>query len=73
MEINLLEEAKKLPFAEKMQLVEDLWDAIASEAAMHRLSDAQKRVLEQRLLESQQNPDAGESWEVVRAEIERAL
>jgi putative addiction module component (TIGR02574 family) len=73
MEINLLEEAKKLPFAEKMQLVEDLWDAIAAEAAMHRLSDAQKRVLEQRLLESQQNPDAGESWEVVRAEIERSL
>ena len=73
MEINLLEEAKKLPFAEKMQLVEDLWDAIAAEAARHRLSDAQKRVLEQRLLESQQNPDAGESWEVVRAEIERSL
>lgn len=42
MEIDLLEEAKKLPFAEKMQLVEDLWDAIAAEAAVRRLSDAQE-------------------------------
>ena len=73
MEIDLLEEAKKRPFAEKMQLVEDLWDAIAEEAAQKRLSDAQRQLLEARLRESDANPDDGKPWDEVRAEIERAL
>ena len=73
MEIDLFEEAKKRPFAEKMQLVEDLWDAIAAEAAQQRLSDAQRRLLEARLRESDANPDDGKPWDEVRAEIERSL
>ncbi|MDZ7585737.1 MAG: addiction module protein [Thiobacillus sp.] len=73
MEIDLLEEAKKRPFAEKMQLVEDLWDAIAEEAAQQRLSDAQRQVLEARLRESDANPDDGKPWDEVRAEIEHSL
>ena len=73
MEIDLLEEAKKRPFAEKLQLVEDLWDAIAEEAAQKRLSDAQRQLLEARLRESDANPDDGKPWDEVRAEIERAL
>jgi len=73
MDIDLLEEAKKRPFAEKMQLVEDLWDAIAEEAAQKRLSNAQRQLLEARLRESDANPDDGKPWDEVRAEIERAL
>jgi putative addiction module component (TIGR02574 family) len=73
MDIDLLEEAKKRPFAEKLQLVEDLWDAIAEEAAQKRLSDAQRQLLEARLRESDANPDDGKPWDDVRAEIERSL
>ncbi len=73
MDINLLEEAKKLPFAEKLQLVEDLWDAIAEEAAARPITEAQKRLLEARLKESRENPDAGRPWEEVLADIERSL
>jgi putative addiction module component (TIGR02574 family) len=73
MDIDLLEEAKKRPFAEKLQLVEDLWDAIAEEAAQQRLSAAQRKLLEARLQESDANPDDGKPWDVVRAEIERSL
>lgn len=73
MERNLLEEAKKLSFAEKIQLVEDLWDAIAEEAAARPLSPAQKRLLEARLNESRENPEAGRPWEEVLTEIERNL
>lgn len=73
MDIDLLEEAKKRPFAEKLQLVEDLWDAIAEEAAQKRLSDAQRQLLEARLRESDANPDDGKPWDEVRAEIERSL
>lgn len=73
MDIDLLEEAKKRPFAEKLQLVEDLWDTIAAEAAQKRLSDAQRQLLEARLRESDANPDDGKPWDEVRAEIERSL
>jgi putative addiction module component (TIGR02574 family) len=73
MDIDLLEEAKKRPFAEKLQLVEDLWDAIAEEAAQKRLSDAQRQLLEARLRESDANPNDGKPWDDVRAEIERSL
>ena len=73
MDIDLLEEAKKRPFAEKLQLVEDLWDAIAEEAAQQRLSDAQRQLLEARLRESDTNPDDGKPWDEVRTEIERSL
>ncbi|MEQ1662078.1 MAG: addiction module protein [Thiobacillus sp.] len=73
MEIDLLAEAKKRPFAEKMQLVEDLWDAIAAEAAQRRVSVAQQKLLEVRLQESIDNPDDGKPWEEVRADIERSL
>jgi putative addiction module component (TIGR02574 family) len=73
MDIDLLEEAKKRPFAEKLQLVEDLWDAIAEEAAQQRLSSAQRQLLEARLRESDANPDDGKPWDEVRAEIERSL
>lgn len=73
MDIDLLAEAKKRPFAEKMQLVEDLWDAIAEEAAAQRLSSAQRQLLEARLRESDANPDDGKPWNEVRAEIERSL
>jgi putative addiction module component (TIGR02574 family) len=73
MEIDLLAEAKKRPFAEKMQLVEDLWDAIAQEAAQQRISAAQQKLLEARFQESEDNPEDGKPWEEVRAEIERSL
>ena len=73
MDIDLLEEAKKRPFAEKLQLVEDLWDAIAEEAARQPLSEAQKRLLEERVRESDANPQAARPWEEALAEIQRSL
>ncbi|MGK2952518.1 MAG: addiction module protein [Thiobacillus sp.] len=73
MDIDLLEEAKKRPFTEKLQLVEDLWDSIAEEAAQQRLSSAQQQLLEARLRESDANPEDGKPWDEVRAEIERSL
>jgi putative addiction module component (TIGR02574 family) len=69
----LLQEAKKRPFAEKMQLVEDLWDAIAEEAATRRLSDAQKRLLQARMDAHQADPNRGRPAEEVLREIEQRL
>lgn len=73
MDIDLLEEAKKRPFAEKLQLVEDLWDAIAEEAAHRPLSDAQKRLLQARMEAHQADPNRGRPAEEVLREIEQRL
>lgn len=73
MEIDLLEEAKKRPFAEKLQLVEDLWDAIAEEAAQRPLSEARKRLLQARSDAHRADPTRGRPAEQVLQEIEQRL
>jgi len=73
MDIDLLEEAKKRPFAEKLQLVEDLWDAIAKEAAQRPLSAAQTRLLQARMEAHQANPNRGRPADEVLREIEQRL
>lgn len=73
MDIDLLEEAKKRPFAEKLQLVEDLWDAIAEEAAQRPLSAAQKSLLDARMKAHQADPNRGRPAEEVLREIEQRL
>jgi len=59
----------KLCIAERIQLAEDLWDSIPTDAAEIPLTEAQKAELDRRLEELEHDPDAGESWEVVRARL----
>ena len=58
----------ELSVAERIQLVEDLWDSIAEDADIP-LTDAQKAELDRRLEDLERNPDAGEPWEAVRARL----
>ena len=62
-----------LSVSERMQLVEDLWDSIAPETGELPLTEAQTLELERRLAEMERDPESGETWEVVRARIERRL
>lgn len=59
----------KLSIAERIQLAEDLWDSIPSEGADLPLTEAQKAELDRRLEDLEHDPNAGESWEVVRARL----
>jgi putative addiction module component (TIGR02574 family) len=63
----------KLSIAERIQLAEDLWDSIPLEGADVPLTEAQKAELARRLEDLERNPDAGESWEVVRARLYERL
>jgi putative addiction module component (TIGR02574 family) len=65
------EELRKLPLAERLDLVEDLWDSIASESDQLTLTQAQMEELDRRFADYQQNPDAGVTWEEVRDRIRR--
>ncbi len=59
----------QLSVAERILLVEEIWDSIVSEAEDLPLTEAQKQDLERRLAEYNDNPNAGSSWEDVKARI----
>ena len=63
---QLLAEAIRLPVGERVDLVEAIWDSIATEAGLMPLSDEQAAVIDQRLDEHRQNPSAGEAWGVLK-------
>jgi putative addiction module component (TIGR02574 family) len=56
----------KLGRAERLQLVEDLWDSIAREDAALPISDEKRDELRRRKEKFQQHPESGKSWEQVK-------
>ena len=56
----------KLSRAERLQLVEDLWDSIAQEDAELPLSAAKRDELRSRKERYLQHPSSGRTWEQVK-------
>ncbi|MCE9575508.1 MAG: addiction module protein [Deltaproteobacteria bacterium] len=66
------EELLRLDVATRLQLIEELWDSIASDpaaASQVPLSDAERALLEQRLEQRQNDPTAARPWASIRAQI----
>ena len=59
----------QLSVAQRILLVEEIWDSIVTEAEDMPLTEAQKQDLERRLGAYNDNPDARSSWEDVRARL----
>lgn len=59
----------ELSIAERIQIVEDIWDSIAAVPEAVELSEEQKKELDRRLEAYHQNPDAGSPWIEVRERI----
>jgi putative addiction module component (TIGR02574 family) len=55
--------------SEKLQLVEDLWDDLASTPESVPVHDWQKDELERRKANLQANPASGLSWEEVKRRV----
>ena len=66
-----LADVLSLSVAERIQLVEEIWDSIAACPDALDLSDAQRRALDTRLEAYRQNPAAGAPWHEVHARILR--
>lgn len=66
------EEILRLSVAERIQLVEDIWDTIAASQADVPLTESQRRELDRRLEEYSKDPTAGRIWSEVRGDL-RAL
>jgi putative addiction module component (TIGR02574 family) len=61
----------QLSVAERIQLVEDLWDSIASTPENVPLTDAQQTELERRLTAYRAEPSKGSSWQQVKANLRK--
>lgn len=59
----------ELTLSEKLQLLEDLWDSIASEPDHIPVLDWQKEELARRKAAHLQNPSLGSSWEAAKERI----
>ncbi len=59
----------ELTLSEKLQLVEDLWDSIASVPDRIPVLDWQKEELAKRKANYLQNPGSGSSWEAAKERI----
>ncbi len=54
---------------ERLQLVEELWDSMASQPGAVPLTDAQRRELDHRLEQYYLEPDLGSSWDTVKQRL----
>ena len=63
----------QLSVSEKLLLVEELWDDLATHPDQITLTDAQRAELDRRYQAYLKNPTEGSSWEEVKARIQRAL
>lgn len=60
---------KSLSVAERMSLIEEIWDSIADEDVSILPTKAQQEELERRLADEAQNPGTGRSWEAIKTRL----
>jgi len=69
----LRDELLKLPIAERLELVQELWDSIAADCERApypvTLTEEQREDLERRLGEADADPTVGAPWQEVRERV----
>jgi putative addiction module component (TIGR02574 family) len=58
----------RLSVAERITLVQEIWDSIAPEAEQSAISEAQRHEVDRRLAAHRANPQAAIPWDQVEAE-----
>ena len=61
-----IQELRRLPIPERIQLVKELWDGIAEEAPAIDLSAEQVAELDRRLDALEAQPEGGTPWHIAR-------
>ena len=64
-----LPEILKLSVAERIQLVQDIWDSVAAEPASVPVTEPQREELDRRLADADARPGVGAPWPEVRARL----
>ena len=68
-----LSDILQLSVAERIQLVEDIWDSIATVPEAISLTDEQKAELERRLETYQANPSEGIPWKDLKEKLRQRV
>lgn len=66
-----IQEILKLPLAERIEVVETIWDSIAASPEALVVTKAQQRELDCRLAEHRANPHLGRTWEEIRDSLDK--
>jgi putative addiction module component (TIGR02574 family) len=61
----------RLSLAERILLVEEIWDSIAAEAEAFEVPQSHKDELDRRLAAYHADPHAGSSWEDVKSRLQK--
>ena len=61
----------KLPAAERIVLLQDIWDSLVDEEAVPEVTEAQKRDLDRRLARLDAHPENVLTWEQIKESILR--
>ena len=64
-----LADVLELPVAERLKLVEAIWESITEVPDALELTEAQRAELDRRFDDYEKNPDAGSPWPDVKARI----
>jgi len=59
----------QLNFEDRLALVEEIWDSIASEPANLPISETQKQLIDQRIADLNANPRNVLTWEEIKQHI----
>ena len=64
-----IDDIVKSSVAERIELVEDIWDSIAATPDLLPVTDAQRQELDRRLADYRNHPDDVRSWQAVRSSL----
>jgi len=62
-------EIKKLSVAERILMVQEIWDSIAAEQGALAVTEAQKTELDRRIASHGASPNEGRSWEEIKRRL----
>lgn len=68
----VLEDALRLPVAERIELVQAIWDSVVAESSAVPVTDEQRTELDRRLADAEANPSDERPWSEVRDSLERS-
>lgn len=66
---QLFPEIRTLPIAQRLDLVEPIWESIYEDQGQFELSAAQKAELDRRIAAHEDEPDRGVSWQEVKTKL----
>lgn len=64
-------EILQLSVAERVQIVEDIWDSIAKNPEELTLSETEKQILDKRIESYQENPNEEIEWETLKKNLSK--